>query len=127
MNLSGMMRLVADSLDEAEMKFRQQVNENRQAGVDSQAVMEAMITLGATGAAMAMEAMSSLPRPGFGCKCGSACQCEQQPTTSEATLDVEAEVEKIANRMGLVQEDELAALRKRVVDLENQLKKSAKA
>ena len=37
-----------------------------------------------------------------------------------------AEVDKIIGRMGLVQEDELAALRKRVVDLEEALKKAEK-
>jgi hypothetical protein len=37
------------------------------------------------------------------------------------SADVEQEVDKVIGRMGLVQEDELAALRKRVAELESKL------
>lgn len=117
MNLSAMMRMMADSLDGAESKFRTQVSENMEAGVDSKAVMDAMITLGASGAATVMNMVDSRR---------SQCGCAENTSTSQGSVDIEDEVEKVASRMGLVQESELAALRKRVVDLENQLKKSAK-
>jgi hypothetical protein len=126
MNISDMMRLVADSLDNADAKFREQVAENREAGLDSQAIMDAMITLGATGASMVMEMMSALPRPAGMCSCAKKCECQKDVTETASTHDIASEVERAASRMGLVQEDELAALRKRVIDLENQLNKSAK-
>ena len=126
MNLSAMMRMMADSLDGAESKFRAQMNENVEAGVDTKAAMDAMITLGATGAAMVMSMVDSLPRPGMSCSCRNQCGCTENMTTSHDSADLEEEVEKVASRMGLVQESELAALRKRVVDLENQLNKSSK-
>lgn len=126
MNLSAMMRMMADSLDGAESKFRTQMNENVEAGIDTKAAMDAMITLGATGAAMLMTMVDSLPRPGMSCTCRSQCACADSSSPSANTAGIEEEVEKVASRMGFVQEDELAALRKRVVELESQLKKSSK-
>lgn len=117
---------MADTFDGAEAKFRAQMDENLEAGVDTRAAMDAMITLGATGAAMVMSMVDSIPRPGMSCACQKNCECSDSSPAEHGQADIEGEVEKVASRMGFVQENELAALRKRVVDLENQIKDSAK-
>ena len=57
-----------------------------------------------------------MPKPG--CSTGSVDEKARNLATTE--------LEKLIGRMGLVQEDELAALRKRVVDLEAALQKAQK-
>ena len=126
MNISGLMRMVADSLDGVEAKFRAQVDENLEAGIDSQSTMDAVITLGATGAAALMQMFESIPRPNTGCRCHNQCNCSQMSSATSENIAIEDEVEKVASRMGFVQEDELAALRKRVVELEEKLNSSNK-
>ena len=60
------------------------------------------------------------PRPRGGCQCDCVCETPSGSASGPST-DVADEVEKAFGRLGLVQESELAALRKRVVDLEARL------
>jgi len=90
-------------------RIKENVKENAQDGVDSQMVVDAVTAVGTLFAGIAAEVVSSLPKP---------------PGFSAGSLDAEArkvidkEINIIVGRLGLVQEDDLAALRKRVVELE---------
>lgn len=123
-----MMRMAADAFEDFDKKIRSQMSENREQGVDSQSLVDAVATLGAGGAALAMELIDKLPKPGrvsSSCDCGGDCGSTgpQDVTINQnSSVDIASEVEKAASRMGLVQEDELAALRKRVIELEELIK-----
>ena len=114
-DFSRILRMAADVVEDFQTKARDRYNDQREAGVDSQSVVDALATLAASVAAGAAEITSIGNR---GCRC--ACDSDSS-TTATASVDVEAEVEKAFGRLGLVQETELAALRKRVVDLEARL------
>jgi len=122
-----MMRMAADAFEDFEKKLRSQMSENREQGVDSQGLVDAVAILGAGGAALAMELIDKLPKPGRiskSCDCGGDCGSDGPTdiTINQSSADIAAEVEKAASRLGLVQEVELAALRKRVIELEEQVK-----
>lgn len=109
------LRMTADAVDDFQGKARERYDEQRESGVDSQAVVDALATLTASAAASIAE---MAPRPRGGCQ----CDCDRPSgTTTGSAVDVADEVERAFGRLGLVQESELAALRKRVVDLEAKL------
>ena len=114
-----MLRMTADAVDDFQGKARERYNEQREAGVDSQAVVDALATLAASAAAGAAE---FAPRQ-RGCQCDNGAG---KSGASAAFANISDEVEKAFGRLGLVQESELAALRKRVVDLEAKLASAGK-
>jgi hypothetical protein len=116
------LRMVADAAEEFDVKVRERTRENRAEGVDSQSIVDALATLSASAAAVVLDTADRAKGRGKEC-CGPEDNCcaGDETTPASATVDVAAEVERAAGRMGLVNEDELAALRKRVVELEKAL------
>ena len=106
------LRMAADAAEDFQTKARQRYDDQVDAGVDSQAVVDALATLAASVAAGVTEVV---PRHRRGCSCQSDQGGEQ------SGIDIDGAVERVFGRLGLVQETELAALRKRVVDLEAKL------
>jgi hypothetical protein len=111
------LRMAADVVEDFQGKARERYNDQREAGVDSQSVVDALATLTASVAAGVAEITM---RPGRRDDCCNG-------TSAEAATDVAAEVDRAFGRLGLVQESELAALRKRVVDLEARLGETGSA
>lgn len=111
--LARFLHMSADVVEDFQSKARDRYNEQRESGVDSQAVVDALATLTASIVAGVAE-VTPKPRGGCQCDCG-------QSGTQGPSADVAEEVEKAFGRLGLVQETELAALRKRVADLESRL------
>lgn len=110
-DVASMMRLAADAVENYEAR----VNEAREQGaVNGTTVLEALVTLGAGATIAARELADRLPRPTARCN-------------HESNGDLTSEVDQIVGLLGLVQEEELAALRKRVVELEKQLNISSPA
>lgn len=105
-DVASMMRLAADAVENYETKV---AHAREQGAVDGPAIFEALVTLGAGASIAASELINKVPRPKS--RCGH-----------EGNSDVTAEVDRIVGLLGLVQEEELAALRKRVVELEELLK-----
>jgi hypothetical protein len=101
-DVPGIMRVAADLLENYSERVR---TAQEDGSVDAQAILNSLVTLSAGASIAAREAFDGLPRPG---------------KRSEEDLDVNVavEVDRIVGLMGLVQEEELAALRKRVVELE---------
>lgn len=116
-DIPNAMRLAADALDNSLKRVEATRAENNAAPADPSAVLDALITLGQAGIAAAQELGKNIPKPNV-----SGCGCEK---SSEDLLDdvLSEELDRLVGRLGLVQEDELAALRKRVADLEAELKK----
>jgi hypothetical protein len=114
-NLREFSAIAKDILDESVNQIKTNVSENSKDGVDTKLVVEAITAVGTLAGGIIVEFMAKLPKPSYS---GSG--------EGSARETVIAEVDKIIGRMGLVQEDELAALRKRVVDLEEALKKAEK-
>lgn len=112
-DFARVLRVVADAVEDFQHKAQVSYADQRESGIDSQAVVDALATLGASIAATAAEVVA---RP--------HCQCGNHAGTAAQPVDVTAEVDKAFGRLGLVQEAELAALRKRVVDLEQRLGQS---
>ena len=112
-DIPNVLRLAADSLDNSLKRVEAQREANKTAAADPAEVMDALITLGQAGVAAAQELSKKLPKPGAGCGCNKS-------ESSEQLLDsvLSDEMDRLVARLGLVQEDELAALRKRVVELE---------
>jgi len=112
-----LLRRAADSLDDVSGQVRTSRLNDETPTLDTEALSQAFISVSATAVATILNLVESLPRPGtsFGCN-------HSDGTAEDVSADVEQEVDKVIGRMGLVQEDELAALRKRVADLENALK-----
>lgn len=110
MDFARILRVAADAVEDFQHKVQTSYTDQRESGIDSQAVVDALAILGASVAATAAEIVAK-PR----------CQCSDHAGTPAAPVDVAAEVDKAFGRLGLVQEAELAALRKRVVDLEQRL------
>ena len=102
-------------LEDSVNQIKANVEENSKDGIDTRLVVEAITAVGTLAGGIIVEFASKLPK--------SSCSGSGQGNASETVM---AEVDKIIGRMGLVQEDELAALRKRVVDLEAALKKAEK-
>lgn len=83
--------------------------------VDPQAISDALFVLGATGISIIRELIDSLPeRP-------------QLKRKSDGSIFNETDVKDVLSKMiagmGLVEESDLAALRKRIIDLEAKLAK----
>jgi len=111
-NLKGFAGIAKDILEESVNQIKTNVSENSKDGVDTKLVVEAITAVGTLAGGIIVEILDKLPKSGF--NVGSV----DEKTRNLAS----AELEKLIGRMGLVQEDELAALRKRVVDLETALK-----
>jgi hypothetical protein len=114
-NLREFSAIAKDILDESVNQIKTNVSENSKDGVDTKLVVEAITAVGTLAGGIIVEFMSKLPK--------QSCSGSGEGSARETVV---AEVDKIIGRMGLVQEDELAALRKRVVDLEEALKKAEK-
>lgn len=105
----SILNLAQEMAGDSAARIKENVKENAQDGVDSQMVVDAVTAVGTLFAGIATEVVANLPKP---------------PGFSVGSLDAEArkvidkEIDVIVGRLGLVQEDELAALRKRVVELE---------
>ena len=111
-NLRAFAGIAKDILEESIDQIKTNVSENSKDGVDTKLVVEAITAVGTLAGGLSVEFLDKLPKPGF--NVGSVDE--------KARHLASAELEKLIGRMGLVQEDELAALRKRVVDLETALK-----
>lgn len=115
--LSALLRNVADTIDSINTRVDERRQDPDAPLVDFPAVNEALVTLGASTISAVLDLVESFPRPGFQRDCANS-------DSSDSSMDptkVEEEVDKVIGRMGLVQEDELAALRKRVAELEQKL------
>lgn len=108
-DLRSILNLAQEMAGDSATRIKENVKENAQEGVDSQMVVDAVTAVGTLFAGIATEVISNLPKPpGF--TAGSL--------DAEARKVIDKEIDVIVGRLGLVQEDELAALRKRVVELE---------
>lgn len=109
--LSALLRRAADTLDSINTRVEEHRQDESAPMVDVNAVHDAVITLSASAISAVMDLVDTLPRP-----------CSRHESTGETNPDlIEQEVDKVVGRMGLVQEDELAALRRRVIELEQKL------
>jgi hypothetical protein len=115
-NLRAFAGIAKDILEESIDQIKTNVSENSKDGVDTKLVVEAITAVGTLAGGIIVEFLDKLPKP----NCGSGSVDEKARNLASA------ELEKLIGRMGLVQEDELAALRKRVVDLEAALKNAEK-
>ena len=111
-----LLRRAADSLDDVSEQVRTSRLNDEAPTLDTEALSQAFVSISATAVTTLMNLAESLPRPGSHSTCRDSANAE-----TDVTADVEQEVDKVIGRMGLVQEDELAALRKRVADLESKL------
>jgi len=111
-----LLRRAADSLDDVSDQVRTSRLNDETPTLDTEALSQAFVSLSATAAATILNLIESFPRPGstFGCN-------HSEASDADLSADVEQAIDKVIGRMGLVQEDELAALRKRVADLESKL------
>ena len=109
------MSMAQEMLEESVNQIKTNVEENSKEGVDTKMVVEAITAVGTLVGGILVEVASRLPKP--------ECKGSGEGSARET---IATELDKIIGRMGLVQEDELAALRKRVVDLEAALKKAEK-
>ena len=115
-NLKAFAGIAKDILEESVDQIKTNVSENSKDGVDTKLVVEAITAVGTLAGGIIVEFLDKLPKP----SCGSGSVDEKARNLATT------ELEKLIGRMGLVQEDELAALRKRVVDLEAALQKAQK-
>ena len=109
--LSVLLRRAADTLDSINTRVEEHRQDPNAPMVDANAINDAVITLSASTISAVMDLVDSIPRP---------CNHREHTEYSE-NADIEQQVDEVVGRMGLVQEDELAALRKRVVELEQKL------
>jgi hypothetical protein len=114
-DIRAAMSMAQEMLEESVNQIKTNVEENSKDGIDTRLVVEAITAVGTLAGGIIMEFASKLPK--------ADCKTSGEGGARETVI---AEVDKIIGRMGLVQEDELAALRKRVVDLEEALKKAEK-
>ena len=114
-DIRAAMSMAQEMLDESVSQIKTNVEENSKEGVDTKMVVEAITAVGTLVGGILVEVASKLPKP--------ECKGSGEGSARET---IATELDKIIGRMGLVQEDELAALRKRVVDLEAALKKAEK-
>ena len=113
--LSAVLRRAADTLDSINTRVEEHRQDADAPMIDTNAINEAVITLSASTISAVMDIFESIPRP----------TCSHRESASEQDSDlIEQEVDKVVGRMGLVQEEELAALRKRVIELEHKLAQS---
>jgi len=118
-DIPQVLRLAADALDKSVERVEHQRTQNNTKPADPTEVLDALIALGQAGIAAAQEVSKKFPRPH-----SAHCNCNGS-TSAEGLLDetLSEELDRLVGRLGLVQEDELAALRKRVAELEAQLQK----
>ena len=109
-NISDILRSTADLLENSQNKVVQQ-REQSGREVDPQAISDALFMLGATGISILRELFESLPD----------LPRRHSNNSSFSASDVEGVVNQLIARLGLVEESELAALRKRLNDLEAKL------
>jgi len=109
-DFSSMLRQAADTLDSINDRVREQRGDEEAPMVDTEAVTAAVVTLSATAISAVLDLVDTLPRP------SNFTRGHDSATSGSAS--VAEEVDKVVGRLGLVQENELAALRKRVLDLE---------
>ena len=114
-DIRSAMSMAQEMLEDSVNQIKTNVEENSKDGIDTRLVVEAITAVGTLAGGIIMEVASKLPKP--------ECKGTSEGGARETVI---AEVDKIIGRMGLVQEDELAALRKRVIDLEEALKKAEK-
>lgn len=111
-NITELLRMGADMLEKSQDRVTEQRNESGRE-IDPQAISDALFVLGATGISIVRELIDSLPeRPRLRSNSDSSIF---------STEEVEKVLSQIVARMGLVEESELAALRKRLMDLESKL------
>ena len=114
-NVAEILRMSADMLEKSQTRVAAQREESGRE-IDPQAISDALFVLGATGVSVIRELIDTLPeRPKF--------RSNSENGTFTAT-DVEGVVNQLIARLGLVEESELAALRKRINDLEAKLSES---
>lgn len=104
--------MAADTLEKSQTHVSEQ-REQSGREVDPQAISDALLTLGTTGASILRELFESLPTP-------PKLRLNSDAPIFSAT-DIEDVLTKTIARLGLVEESELAALRKRIADLEAKL------
>lgn len=115
--LASLLRRAADTLESINTRVDEHRADPNAPMVDVNAINEAVVTLSASTISAVMDLMDSIPRP---CNHRDHTQTSDTGHSADATV-IETEVDKVVGRMGLVQEEELAALRKRVVELEQRL------
>jgi len=113
LDFASMLRQAADTLDSINDRVKEQRADEEAPMIDTEAVTAAVVTLSATAISAVLDLVDTLPRP---TTCG-----RNSAETETGSRSVAEEVDKVVGRLGLVQEDELAALRKRVLDLEARL------
>lgn len=106
-NVSDLLRSAADMLENSQNRVADQ-REQSGREVDPQAISDALLMLGATGVSVVRELIESLPD----------LPRRKSNSSSFSASDVEGMVNQLIARLGLVEESELAALRKRINDLE---------
>ena len=115
------MRQAADMIEASKNNVESR-REDQGREIDPQAILDAFYTLGASASAVIKEAVEDISSRS---KCSHSKNSADEDLYNEAGMnapDVETTVNKLIARLGLVEESELAALRKRVIDLEAQLK-----
>ena len=113
-NFAQVLRMAADMVETSQAKVDSQRQESGRE-VDPQAISDALFVLGATGLSIIRELVDSLPeRPHLKRR-------TENSIFNEA--DVRDVLSKLVAGMGLVEESDLAALRKRIIDLEAKLAK----
>ena len=110
--LSSLLRRAADTLDSINTRVEEHRQDADAPMIDTDAINDAVITLSASTISAVMDLFDAIPRPG--------CNHRESGSEQDSTV-IEEEVDKVVGRMGLVQEEELAALRKRVIELEQKL------
>lgn len=113
LDFASMLRQAADTLDSINDRVKEQRNDEDAPMIDTDAVTAAVVTLSATAISAVLDLVDTLPRPPHFTRSSAE--------TGADSGSVAEEVDKVVGRLGLVQEDELAALRKRVLDLEARL------
>ena len=111
--LSSLLRQVADTLDSINNRVHEQRMDEEAPMFDKESIKDAVVTLSASAISAVLDVADSLPRPPHMMRHSDAGDTQSG--------DVAEEVDKAIGRLGLVQEEELAALRKRVIDLEAKL------
>lgn len=117
LDFASMLRQAADTLDSINDRVKEQRGDEDAPMVDTEAVTAAVVTLSATAISAVLDLVDTLPRPSHFNRSASESESDSG--------SVAEEVDKVVGRLGLVQEDELAALRKRVLDLEARLSQNS--
>lgn len=111
-NVSDLLRGIADTLEQSQNNLSKQ-REASGREVDPQAISDALVTLGATGISVARELFDSIPE--------QFKKRERGESSIFSAAEVEDVINKIVARLGLVEESDVAGLRKRIADLEAKL------